>query len=36
MWEREKRELEVSYNRYFGLNNGTLSPDNTYFWDFYL
>jgi hypothetical protein len=31
----ELREPSVSYNYDFGVKNGTLSPENTYFWDFY-
>ena len=31
----ELREPGVSYSYDFGLENSTLSPDNTYFWNFY-
>ena len=31
----ELREPGVSYSYDFGLKNGTLSPENSYFWDFY-
>jgi len=30
----ELREPSVSYDYDFGVKNGTLSPENTYFWDF--
>jgi hypothetical protein len=30
----ELREPSVSYNYDFGVKNGILSPENTYFWDF--
>jgi hypothetical protein len=30
----ELREPGVSYSYDFGIKNGTLSPENTYFWDF--
>jgi putative transposase len=32
----ELREPDVSYSYDFGVKNGNLSPENTYFWDFYL
>jgi hypothetical protein len=32
----ELREPGVSYNYNFGVKNGTLSPENTYFWNFYI
>jgi len=32
---QELREPGVSYSYDFGLKNGTLSPENSYFWDFY-
>jgi putative transposase len=32
----ELREPGASYRYDFGVKNGTLSPGNTYFWDFYL
>ena len=31
----ELQEPTLSYSYDFGLENGTLSPENTYFWDFY-
>lgn len=31
----ELGEPGVSYRYDFGVKNGTLSPENTYFWDFY-
>jgi hypothetical protein len=32
----ELREPGVSYNYDFGVKIGTLSPENTYSWDFYI
>ena len=32
----ELKEPGVSYSYDFGVKNGTLSPENTYFWDFYI
>jgi hypothetical protein len=31
----ELREPGISYSYDLGIKNGTLSPENTYFWDFY-
>jgi putative transposase len=31
----ELRDPGVSYSHVFGVKNDTLSPENTYFWDFY-
>jgi putative transposase len=32
----ELKEPDVSYSHDSGVKTGTLSPENTYFWDFYL